>query len=120
MRAASTERSALPGAMMRAPAPRPQKEVNLGRQVERLTSKWAEAADADYFGVLGLPRSAGREEVARAFQQLASEFDPVRFAGHPDAAIRLTAQRLAELLSEAATALADDRLRADYARNLAD
>ncbi|MFN0063243.1 MAG: hypothetical protein ACKVPX_12125 [Myxococcaceae bacterium] len=97
-----------------------ESQATLVKHAERLLSKWAESAEADYFSVLALPRDANREDVERAFLVLKGEFDPFRFAGHPDPSVRLTAQRLNELLVEATQALSDDRLREAYARNLSD
>ncbi|MBU8894345.1 response regulator receiver protein [Corallococcus sp. M34] len=88
--------------------------------VRRLEAKFEEVQDADYFTVLGLARSAGGEEVKRAYELLSAEFHPLRFAGHPDAALQHRAQQVRVILSEAARALGDDRLRAEYARNLLD
>jgi curved DNA-binding protein CbpA len=68
--------------------------------------------------VLGLSRSAGAPEVERAFRALSEEFHPLRYVGHPDARWRVRAEALQGVLKEAALALADDRLRAEYARNL--
>jgi DnaJ-class molecular chaperone len=70
--------------------------------------------------VLGLGRSAGREDVERAFQHLAAEFHPLRFAGHPDSSLQRRAEEIQVVLTEAAHILQDDRLRAEYARNLVD
>jgi hypothetical protein len=88
--------------------------------VRRLESKFEEIQEADYFTVLGLSRSAGGEEVKRAFALLTAEFHPLRFAGHPDPALQHRAQQVSHALSEAARALADDRLREEYARSLLD
>jgi hypothetical protein len=88
--------------------------------VHRLEAKFEEIQDADYFTVLGLARSAGSEEVKRAYALLAAEFHPLRFAGHPDPALQHRAQQIRAVLSEAARALGDDRLRGEYARNLLD
>ncbi|WNZ63642.1 hypothetical protein QEG98_07970 [Myxococcus sp. MxC21-1] len=87
--------------------------------VRRLEAKFEEIQDADYFAVLGLARSAG-EEVKRAYELLAAEFHPLRFAGHPDPALQHRAQQIRTVLAEAAQALGDDRLRAEYARSLLD
>ena len=54
--------------------------------VARLEARWSQVEDADYFTVLGLPRSAGSDEVARAFARLSAEYDPLRWSGHPDPA----------------------------------
>jgi hypothetical protein len=88
--------------------------------VRRLESKFEEVQEADYFTVLGLARTAGSEEVKRAYELLAAEFHPLRFAGHPDPALQHRAQQIRSVLSEAAQALGDDRLRAEYARSLLD
>ncbi|WP_434387882.1 hypothetical protein [Melittangium boletus] len=88
--------------------------------VRRLESKFEEIQDADYFSVLGLARTAGGEDVKRAHALLSAEFHPLRFAGHPDPVLQHRAQQIATSLSEAARALADDRLREEYARSLRD
>ncbi|MEW6430634.1 MAG: DUF4388 domain-containing protein, partial [Myxococcota bacterium] len=88
--------------------------------VRRLEAKYDEVQDADYFTILGLPRSAGAEDVQRAFQRLGGEFDPLRFSGHPDPSLQQRAQVVYNLLEEAARALEDDHRRAEYARHLLD
>ena len=84
----------------------------------RLEARWAQVEDADYFTVLGLPRNAGTDEVARAFARLSAEYDPLRWSGHPDPRVQARAERMQALLSEAARALSDDSLRNAYARSL--
>jgi len=86
--------------------------------VARLEARWSQVEDADYFTVLGLPRSAGSDEVARAFARLSAEYDPLRWAGHPDPRVQARAERMQSLLSEAAAALGEDSLRKAYARSL--
>jgi CheY-like chemotaxis protein len=88
--------------------------------VRRLKSKFDEIQEADYFAVLGLSRTAGSEEVQLAFQVLSAEFNPLKFAGHPDPSLQSQAQEIRDLLAEAAQTLRDDRLRAAYAGNLVD
>ncbi len=89
-------------------------------EVQRLNAKLSEIRDADYFTVLGVPRSAGKDEVLRAYELLSTEFHPLRFSTHPDPGVPRRAEELLSFLSEAVTALGDDRLRGQYARNLAD
>jgi CheY-like chemotaxis protein len=86
--------------------------------LERLNAKVREVEEADYFQMLGLPRSAGREEVQQAFAFLSSQFDPLKFVGHPDPKVLERAHQLQLTLAEAAAALRDDDLRQLYARNL--
>jgi CheY-like chemotaxis protein len=86
----------------------------------RLEARWSQAEEADYFAVLGLPRSAGSDEVTRAFARLSAEYDPLRWSGHPDPRVQARAERLQTLLAEAARALSDDTLRLAYARSLAE
>ena len=59
----------------------------------RLEARWAQVEDADYFTVLGLPRNAGTDEVARAFARLSVEYDPLRWSGHPDPRVQARAER---------------------------
>ncbi|HSP78738.1 MAG TPA: DnaJ domain-containing protein, partial [Myxococcaceae bacterium] len=102
------------------PAEASADEVPGELDVRRLEAKYEEVQEADYFTVLGLARSAGSEEVKRAYTLLAAEFHPLRFAGHPDAALQHRAQQVSNALVEAARALSDDRLREEYARSLLD
>lgn len=104
---------------VRAPE-RPRAKVDPELDVRRLEAKYDEVVDADYFAVLGLPRTAGADEVTSAWQRLSAEFHPLRFAGHPDAGLQQRAQVVFNLLEEAARALEDDRRRAEYARHLLD
>lgn len=95
-------------------------EVSGELDAQRLEAKYEEIQEADYFSILGLTRTAGAEEVQRAFERLSNEFDPIRFSGHPDVSLQQRAQRVHALLLEAAKALEDDRRRAEYARHLLD
>ncbi len=88
--------------------------------IKRLESKIEEIQGADYITVLGLSRSAGKEDVEKAFQHLVTEFHPLRYAGHSDPVLQRRAEEIQVILTEAAQALQDDRLRAEYARNLVD
>jgi hypothetical protein len=102
------------------PAPEESPRIQTEQEIRRLRAKFDEIQEADYFAMLGLARSAGRDEVDRAFQLLSSEFHPLRFAGHPDPALQRQASTVHQALEEAALVLRDDRLRAEYARNLVD
>ncbi len=88
--------------------------------VKRLEAKFEQVQEADYFTMLGLGRAAGGDEVMRAWQRLAEEFDPIKYSGHPDPGLQQRAQIVYSVLEEAAKALGDDRRRADYARHLVD
>jgi len=88
--------------------------------IRRLQSKFEEIREADYFAVLGLPRSAGSEEVRQAFEVLSAEFNPLKFAGHLDPSLLTQAAQIQDLLAEAAHTLQNDRLRTAYAGNLVD
>ncbi|MGA9520250.1 MAG: hypothetical protein WBV82_02225, partial [Myxococcaceae bacterium] len=89
-------------------------------ELARLEAKFRDVQDADYFSILGLARSAGGDEVQRAHAQLSTEFDPLKYVGHPDPSVQHRARQIQEALSEAAQVLGDDRLRANYARHLLD
>jgi hypothetical protein len=89
-------------------------------QIRRLDAKYEEVQNGDYFSILGLPRSAGTQEVHRAFGTLSAEFNPLRFALHPDPSLQRRAQLIHDALVEAASVLQDERLRTQYAGNLLD
>lgn len=105
---------------IQAPAFGAVSPVSAELDVQRLEAKWDSSQEADYFEVLGLPRTAGSEEVARAYQALSEEFHPLRYVGHSDVSLQSRAQKLRDVFTEAASSLADDRLRTLYARNLPD
>ena len=98
----------------------PSPTVSPSLDAQRLEAKYEEIQEADYFSILGLTRTAGSDEVQRAFERLSTEFDPIRFSGHPDVAVQQRAQMVHAMLSEAAKALEDDRRRSEYARHLLD
>jgi CheY-like chemotaxis protein len=104
---------------LKAPAARAP-VVDADLEVRRLDAKYDEVQDADYFTVLGLTRTAGADDVQRAWQRLSSEFHPLRFSGHPDAGLQQRAQVVFGLLEEAARALEDDHRRQAYAAHLFD
>ncbi len=91
-----------------------------GFEERRLKAKYAQVQDADYFTILGIPRSAGVDEVRRAYSGLCEEFNPLRFAGHPNSQTRIQATTVYTVVEEAARALEDDWRRGEYARHLAD
>jgi hypothetical protein len=99
-----------------APTEQPAAELDL----DRLSAKFDQIQVGDYFSILGLTRSAGMEEVQRAFSTLTAEFHPLKFAAHPDPSLQHRARQIHEALAEAAHVLQDDRLRAAYARHLVD
>jgi hypothetical protein len=104
---------------LKPPAAR-KPEVSHELDVQRLEAKFEQVQEADYFTILGLPRNAGTDEVQRAYDRLAEEFDPIRFSGHPDPSLQQRATVVHRVLEEAARALEDDRRRAEYARHLLD
>jgi molecular chaperone DnaJ len=66
-------------------------------------------ADADYYGVLGVPRGASKDEVKRAYRRLAKKYHPDLNKDNPKAAEEKFKQ-----LSEAYEVLADDEKRKIY------
>jgi CheY-like chemotaxis protein len=86
----------------------------------RLVAKYEELDSADYFTLLGLPRSASRQEVEQAFRQLSAELNPLRYAGHPDPEVLRQAEQVRKALKEAVEVLRDDAVRRGYAENLVD
>ncbi len=85
---------------------------------DSLDAMYEQVQHADYFGILGLPRTAGAADVREARERLAQRFDPLRWSAHPDPALLRRAQAVFASIEEAAKTLQDDRLRAEYARHL--
>ncbi|XP_059668230.1 chaperone protein dnaJ 72-like isoform X2 [Cornus florida] len=67
----------------------------------------------DHYKVLGLSRTANKEEIKEAFRKLAMEFHPDKHAQSPKS-VRDGATRRFKQVSEAYEVLIDDRKRADY------
>ncbi|CAB4286168.1 unnamed protein product [Prunus armeniaca] len=67
----------------------------------------------DHYKVLGLPRSASKEEIKEAFRKLAVKLHPDKHSHSPKAVRESTTLRFKQV-SEAYQVLIDDRKRADY------
>lgn len=72
------------------------------------------AKERDYFARLGLPETAGREDVKKAFLTLARRFHPDRFSAPALADLADTVKDFFTAVNEAYEVLADDRKRAEY------
>ncbi len=84
----------------------------------RVSDKLDQARRADYFTILGLPRSSTSHEILEAVARLEAELDPGRHDGAFDEAL---AARLAEILGvvrDARDVLGDERLRQAYLAGL--
>ncbi len=74
---------------------------------ERLAAKVAAMRKLDYFEILGLPTTANREDVKRAYFALAKEYHPDKHFGSSSAEVRQLAQQIYDLISTAHDTLAD-------------
>jgi len=72
------------------------------------------ANEGSYFARLGLPETAGREEVKAAFLALARQFHPDLFAGPAMADLQDTVRLFFTAVNEAYQALSDDKRRAEH------
>lgn len=72
------------------------------------------ARERDLFARLGLPDTAGREDVRRVFLQLARRFHPDRFTSPALQDLAETVRELFTAVKEAYEVLSDDRRRAEY------
>ena len=86
----------------------------------RVAEKYSQAVAGDYFQVLGLRRDSTTYEVREAYDRLAREFHPDRYAGLDDEALMGKLAEIGRALAEAADVLGDDQVRETYARHLAD
>jgi curved DNA-binding protein CbpA len=85
---------------------------------ERLAARVAAMRKLDYFEVLGIKRSATREDIKRAYFALAKEYHPDKHAGSKSGEIRELAQQLYDLISTAHDTLTDPTERARYLEEL--
>ena len=93
----------------------PELQIDLGR----VQSKYEQVKNGDYFEILGVEREATSYEVRAAFERLAREFHPVRFAGLTEPHLPGQLEEIARMVAEAADVLADDHTRRAYAQHLA-
>ena len=71
----------------------------------------------NYFKVLGVPRSASREQVQESYRQLAFAFHPDRFGFEREGGSE-RASEMIKLLAEARSVLYDSANRSEYQRNI--
>jgi tetratricopeptide (TPR) repeat protein len=76
------------------------------------------AKEASFFARLGLPETAGRDDVKAAFLTLARQFHPDHFAGPAMADLQETVRGFFAAVNEAYQALSDDRRRAEHLASL--
>ncbi len=94
--------------------PRPEAtamEATLRRALEFVAPR---AKTKDLFARLGIPRTAGRDEVKQAYLGLAKQFHPDRFLAPALSDLTTTVKELFAALNEAYEVLSDNRKRAEY------
>jgi DnaJ-domain-containing protein 1 len=99
-----------------APArgPRPDAtamEASLRRSLELVAPR---TRTKDLFARLGVPRTAGRDEVKQAYLALAKQFHPDRFLAPALADLTTVVKELFAALNEAYEVLSDNKKRAEY------
>lgn len=87
-------------------------------QRERLAGKVAAMRKLDYFEILGVKRTATREEIKRAYFALAKEYHPDKHTVSKSAEVRQLAQQLYDLISSAHDTLTDAAERERYVASL--
>lgn len=87
---------------------------------ERLAGKVAAMRKQDYFEMLGVPTTAGREEIKRSYFALAKEYHPDKHFGSASAETRQLAAQIYDLISTAHDTLTDPEERERYKKELAE
>jgi len=101
-------------AIARAGAPRTADQMpGFG---DLVSAKFAEVVTADYFQVLGVPRTATGAEIEAAWTTLKRRFDPHRV--RREGAVWHQVTEIAAVVDDAYALLADERLRERYERAL--
>lgn len=86
---------------------------------ERLLAKASAMRKLDYFEILGLPATASREDIKRAYFALAKEYHPDKHFSSSSAEVRQLAQQIYDLISTAHDTLSDATERERYVKDLA-
>jgi len=100
-----------PAAASPTPGPPDSAEAALRRALLEVAPR---AKAPSLFGRLGIADGAGRDEVKRAFLQIARQFHPDRFASPALADLATVVRDFFTAVNEAYEVLSDDRKRADY------
>lgn len=86
---------------------------------ERLAAKVAAMRKQDYFEILGVPTTAGREEIKRSYFAMAKEYHPDKHFGSSSAEVRQLAAQIYDLISTAHDTLTDPAERERYVKEVA-
>jgi curved DNA-binding protein CbpA len=101
-----------------APAgPRPGGTTHEATLRDALLAAIPRVRERDLFVRLGVPETAGREEVKKAFLALARQFHPDRFASPALADLAVPVRDFFAAVNEAYEVLSDDRKRTEYLAN---
>jgi len=102
-----------PGSTVRAPGPAgiDPADAALRKALKEIAPR---ALEASFFARLGLPETAGRDEVKAAFLALARRFHPDLFAGPAMADMQDKVRDFFSAVNEAYQALSDDNRRSEH------
>jgi len=84
----------------------------------RILDKLEQVRDADYFQMLGVPRTATAYELERALEHSEQEFNSGRFSLALQQELAAELEEIGQIIREASSVLRDETLRASYARRL--
>jgi curved DNA-binding protein CbpA len=103
--------------MSRTPVPSPVSPADtaLRKALQEIAPR---AGESSLFARLGLPETAGRDDVKAAFLSLARQFHPDLFAGPAMADMQETVRGFFAAVNEAYQVLSDDKRRAEHAAAL--
>jgi hypothetical protein len=99
-----------------AAPPPPERDVEIDRA--RVLSRHALVEEADYFQVLGVPRTASTHEVRRAHRELMREFAPTTFDSGLADELGSELRAIRAVLDEALRVLGEPKLRERYQTRL--
>ncbi len=88
------------------------------RRIKRIKRMLTEAANKDFFQILGVPPRAKEKEITKAYMELAKNFHPDKVEPGANPELRLATEKLFARITEAHDALKDPVVRVNYAREL--
>lgn len=92
--------------------------VHDAKSIEEFISEKEAVPENDYYGILGVKKEAGLDEIKNAYQKIVKSWHPDRLAHKLGKASLSRLQRISSRINEAYSVLGDEKRRKDYDREI--